>query len=76
MSGCNSDTPQTSYPILEEAGQMSGDEVQAHEESERVILIVTGRYGQGTAESNEMVASILGRENSQEYGYAIFYGSL
>jgi len=36
------------------------------EEAEQIILIVTGRYGQGTLESNEMVTSILGRDNSQE----------
>ena len=35
-------------------------------DDDAVILIVTGRYGQGTPEVNEMVASILGTENTQE----------
>ena len=34
--------------------------------SETVTLIITGRYGHGTPEENEMVASILGRENTHE----------
>jgi len=35
-------------------------------DEERVILIITGRYGQGTVEENKMVSSILGGEKDQE----------
>jgi hypothetical protein len=35
-------------------------------EDETAIVIIVGRYGQGTPEENEMVRSILGHENSQE----------
>ena len=36
------------------------------EDDEKIIIIITGRYGQGTPEENEMVASILGREDTQK----------
>ena len=34
---------------------------------EDAIVIITGRYGQGTPEENEMVTSVFGEENSQEW---------
>jgi len=35
-------------------------------DEDAIIVIITGRYGQGTPESNEMVRSILGGDNTQE----------
>ena len=60
--------------LSEDVGQENGypteegeePDYEQGQEDEEVILIITGRYGQGTHESNEMVSSILGGDNSQE----------
>ena len=54
-------------PIIEPVVETEKDsETEESEKTGEIILIITGRYGQGTPESNEAVRSILGTENSRE----------
>ena len=58
--------------VSEESSPEEEEIVESTEELADAIMIITGRYGQGTPEETEMVASILGGENSQERFNAYF----